>query len=155
MKTESRSDAQVTMEQGINRMRKPSEAMKTETPMMKITMARLLGRASVAGLRGSTTRLRRGRRQRIGCRLQRQAKRGFTLVELLVVIGIIALLAGLILPALSSARESGRRTRCLSNLHQLALAMLIYTDDNSYYLPPFFGGTVVTNGSGNGIHLKV
>jgi prepilin-type processing-associated H-X9-DG protein len=85
----------------------------------------------------------------------RQRIHAFTLAELLVVIGIIACLVGLILPVLGSARESGRRTRCLSNLHQLGLAMLIYTEDNNSYLPPFFGGTVVTNGNGNGIHLKV
>lgn len=76
-------------------------------------------------------------------------------MELLVVIALIASLAGLILPGLSSARESARRARCLNNLHQLSLAMLIYTDDNNGYLPPFLGGTIVTNGSGNGIHLKV
>jgi prepilin-type N-terminal cleavage/methylation domain-containing protein/prepilin-type processing-associated H-X9-DG protein len=88
--------------------------------------------------------------------MQRTAKTsGFTLIELLVVTGIIAILAGLLLPALSSARESGRRARCIGNLHQIGLATLSYADDHDGLMPPFFGGTVVTNGGGNGIHLKV
>ena len=57
-------------------------------------------------------------------------QRGFTLVELLVVIAIIALLMAILMPALNRARELGRRTVCLGNLKQLALAWVMYADQN-------------------------
>jgi prepilin-type N-terminal cleavage/methylation domain-containing protein len=62
-------------------------------------------------------------------------KSGFTLVELLVVIAIIALLLGIVVPPLQKARERARRTVCLSNLHQIHLAMTMYADDNDSELP--------------------
>lgn len=62
-------------------------------------------------------------------------RRAFTLVELLVVIGIIALLIGILLPSLSRAREQANSAACLSNLRQLGMAMVQYTNENKGYFP--------------------
>jgi prepilin-type N-terminal cleavage/methylation domain-containing protein/prepilin-type processing-associated H-X9-DG protein len=64
-----------------------------------------------------------------------QSKRGFTLVELLVVIGIIVILISILLPALGKAREQANRAQCLSNQKQIVAAILIYAGDNKGMLP--------------------
>src|SRR5439155_290111 len=76
---------------------------------------------------------------------------GFTLIELLVVIAIISILAALLLPALSSAKERARRASCLSNIHQFIMATHIYAGDFQDYLPR--GGT--DNRNSNDTHTPV
>jgi len=65
----------------------------------------------------------------------------FTLVELLVVISIIGLLAGLAVPAINSGLKSAKAGACLSNLHQIGVATLAYTADNNFKLPDAGSGT--------------
>jgi len=60
----------------------------------------------------------------------------FTLIELLVVIAIIAILAGMLLPALSGAKETGRRITCVNHLRQLQLSLTMFADDNDGRFPP-------------------
>ncbi|MEI9864761.1 MAG: type II secretion system protein [Limisphaerales bacterium] len=68
-------------------------------------------------------------------KLKRPQPPAFTLIELLVVIAIIGILAALLLPMMARTKESARATACLSNLHQVGLALQIYVQDNNNKLP--------------------
>jgi prepilin-type N-terminal cleavage/methylation domain-containing protein/prepilin-type processing-associated H-X9-DG protein len=76
------------------------------------------------------------------------ADRAFTLVELLVVIAIIAVLASLLLPVVSKAKERGRSTACLSNLRQVGIALQLFVQENNNMLPVMYDALVSTNGPG-------
>jgi len=70
-------------------------------------------------------------------------QRGFTLVELLVVIGIIALLISILLPSLNKAREAGRSVKCMSNLRQLSQATMMFANDHKGKMPGRGGSAIL------------
>lgn len=76
----------------------------------------------------------------------KQTRRAFTLIELLVVITIISVLAAMLLPALAKAKESAQRTSCLNKFKQWGLALTMYAEENSDYLPrEAYGASAVPN----------
>jgi prepilin-type processing-associated H-X9-DG protein/prepilin-type N-terminal cleavage/methylation domain-containing protein len=86
------------------------------------------------------------------------AARGFTLVELLVVIAIIGVLVGLLLPAVQSAREAGRRTSCASNIRQFGLAILHYEAARGHFPPTDARGSNAMSGTASGgwsLHARI
>jgi len=73
------------------------------------------------------------RKLAIGGTEKRRRQKGFTLIELLVVIAVIAILAAMLLPALTRAKQQAQSTKCKSNLHQMSLAMSMYLHDGGRY----------------------
>ena len=94
---------------------------------------------------------------RTGQSIRQQLRAGFTLIEVLTVVAIISILAALLLPALTRAKESARGVTCINNMHQFALATMNYTMDHDGNVPGFWtwlhkedlttGQGGVTNGS--------
>ncbi len=74
--------------------------------------------------------------------------RAFTLIELLVVIAIIAILAAILFPVFAQAREKARQIACVSNMQQISLAFLMYTQDyDETYMSPYYYAYVDSNGN--------
>lgn len=85
----------------------------------------------------------------------RRSRRGFTLVELLVVIGIIALLISILLPALNKAREQANSIKCASNMRQLYLDAMMYVQDNNgqFFYPPTAQASESASYYPNGLYM--
>jgi len=85
----------------------------------------------------------------------RVKRKAFTLIELLVVIAIISILAAILFPVFARARENARRANCMSNLKQLALGMMMYTQDYDEKFPNYVGDTSFYTGTGSKARLRV
>ncbi len=84
----------------------------------------------------------------------RRTTAGFTLIELLVVISIIALLVGILLPALGAARRAAQSTKCLSNERQIGIALFAYTVDNQSFYPPVLDFALLVGKRGELDHFQ-
>ncbi|MFH0771791.1 MAG: type II secretion system protein [Candidatus Omnitrophota bacterium] len=117
------------------------------TPLEKVRLFRnlfLTGRSSLLEVDGginppSAQTVRPIRRSLFNGIKEQSSLTGFTLIELLVVMTIIIILAGLLMPALQSAREQARKTNCVNNLRQIATALELYVSANNEQYPPVQG----------------
>jgi len=83
-----------------------------------------------------------------------KTSRAFTLLELLVVVGVLTILAALVLPALGRGKEAARAAACLSNLHQIGIALQVYVSDNQNHLPVMFDRSADKSTNTNGPSLN-
>src|SRR5690606_29628861 len=91
-----------------------------------------------------------------GC-LKNKKSNGFTLIELLVVIAIISILAAILFPVFARARENARRASCMSNLKQIGLGMMMYTQDydGKYFARYYYSGSSTPGSSGGSLVSEV
>src|SRR3712207_361638 len=87
-------------------------------------------------------------RQRAAAGIRNRVGRGFTLVELLVVIGIIALLIGILLPSLNRARDQARTVKCLSNLRGIGHGFQMYAAEQKNFVIPGWVANETSDGNG-------
>jgi prepilin-type N-terminal cleavage/methylation domain-containing protein/prepilin-type processing-associated H-X9-DG protein len=81
--------------------------------------------------------------------------RGFTIIELLVCMGILSVLVALLLPAVQTAREAARRAQCANNLHQVGIAVQAYHGDNGCFPPPVTQLNIPNYGGYYSIHVRL